>query len=274
MTDSDLYIQRLLDGEAIRKPLFRSILKDLNLPVGSHGLDVGCGIGLQCLLLAEAVGRSGQITGLDIVPEFLANAKDLVRDAGLANQITFHEGDFHHLPFNDHSYDWVWSADCVGYPIAADLKSILRELIRVTKPGGEIFMLAWTSQQILPGYPMLEAKLNSECSSYGPYYEKAKPDQNYLRSGHWFIEVGLKDVTIKTYTGDVQALLSKGQQKALLSLFEMLWEVPGTCPLSVEYQNLCNPASSEFILDIPDYYAFFTYSVFRGRIPANDPENT
>ena len=33
-----------------------------------------------------------------------------------------------------------------------------------------------------------------------------------------------------------------------------------------EYQRLCLPGSSDFILDLPEYYAFFTYSMFQGRV--------
>ena len=33
-----------------------------------------------------------------------------------------------------------------------------------------------------------------------------------------------------------------------------------------EYQRLCLAESSDFILDLPDYYAFFTYSMFQGRV--------
>jgi demethylmenaquinone methyltransferase/2-methoxy-6-polyprenyl-1,4-benzoquinol methylase len=36
--------------------------------------------------------------------------------------------------------------------------------------------------------------------------------------------------------------------------------------LWAEYQRLCLPESPDFILDHPDYYAFFTYSTFRGRV--------
>ena len=34
----------------------------------------------------------------------------------------------------------------------------------------------------------------------------------------------------------------------------------------VEFQRLCLAESPEFIPDLPDYYAFFTYSMFRGRV--------
>jgi len=33
-----------------------------------------------------------------------------------------------------------------------------------------------------------------------------------------------------------------------------------------EFQRLCQPASPDFILNLPDYYAFLTYSLFYGRV--------
>jgi demethylmenaquinone methyltransferase/2-methoxy-6-polyprenyl-1,4-benzoquinol methylase len=33
-----------------------------------------------------------------------------------------------------------------------------------------------------------------------------------------------------------------------------------------EFERLTDPASADFILDLPDYYAFFTYSLFSGRV--------
>jgi demethylmenaquinone methyltransferase/2-methoxy-6-polyprenyl-1,4-benzoquinol methylase len=34
-----------------------------------------------------------------------------------------------------------------------------------------------------------------------------------------------------------------------------------------EYRRLCLPESEEFIVDHPDYYGFFTYTLFQGRLP-------
>jgi demethylmenaquinone methyltransferase/2-methoxy-6-polyprenyl-1,4-benzoquinol methylase len=60
----------------------RSVIQALHLPPGSRGLDAGCGIGFQSLLLAEAVGPKGHITGVDILPELLSNAGILVGETG------------------------------------------------------------------------------------------------------------------------------------------------------------------------------------------------
>lgn len=33
------------------------------------------------------------------------------------------------------------------------------------------------------------------------------------------------------------------------------------------YQRITDPSSPEFILDQPDYYAFYTYSLFQAKVP-------
>ncbi len=75
MSNSQPYIDSLLAAEPLRKPLMQSIIEALQLPTGSRGLDVGCGIGLQALLLAKATGEQGHVTGIDILPELLKFAK-------------------------------------------------------------------------------------------------------------------------------------------------------------------------------------------------------
>jgi demethylmenaquinone methyltransferase/2-methoxy-6-polyprenyl-1,4-benzoquinol methylase len=270
MTDTNIYIQRLLEANPLREPLLRSVIQALGLPPGSQGLDAGCGIGLQTLLLAEAVGLDGHITGIDIVPELLAYGENMVRKAGLSERITFREGDVNSLPFDDDTFDWVWSADCIGYPVG-ELTPLLEELRRVVKPGGSVNILAWSSQQLLPGHPLLEARLNGTCSGYTPFLKGKSPELNFMRALHCFHKAGLEDAKAQTFVGDVQAPLSSGERTALISLFEMLWGEPQSEVSAddwAEYQRLCKPVSADFILDIPDYYAFFTYSMFRGKVPA------
>jgi demethylmenaquinone methyltransferase/2-methoxy-6-polyprenyl-1,4-benzoquinol methylase len=215
------------------------------------------------------VALDGHIAGLDIVPDLLSYGENMVAKAGLSERITFHEGNVSSLPFEDDTFDWVWSADCIGYP-AAELMPLLEELVRVVKPGGSVNILAWSSQQLLPGYPLLEARLNGTCSGYIPFIKDISAEQNFMQSLRCFRKVGLEDVKAQTFVGDVQTPLSSGERTALISLFEMLWGEPQP-EVSVEdwaeYQRLCAPRSADFILDIPDYYAFFTYSMFRGKVP-------
>ena len=268
MSTTDLYIQNLLESNPLREPLLKKIIQTLDLPIGSHGLDAGCGIGLQALLLLEAIGMTGHVTGLDILPGLLDYGTEIVTKAGLFEQITFREGDVNHLPFDDNSFDWVWSMDCIGYP-AGDIEPTLKELMRVVKPGGDIIILGWSSQQLLPGYPLLEARLNATCSAYLPFLKDKQPESNFMRIPQAFQNAGLQEIKAQTFVGDIHAPLSDDLRRALTSLFNMLWGTPQPEVAAEdwqEYQSACIPASTHFILDVPGYYGFFTYSMFRGKV--------
>jgi demethylmenaquinone methyltransferase/2-methoxy-6-polyprenyl-1,4-benzoquinol methylase len=219
-------------------------------------------------LLLESIGRDGYVTGLDVLPELLAYGEDFINKAGLSTQITFRQGDVSDLPFDEDSFDWVWSADCIGYP-AGNVKPVLQELKRVVKPGGSIILLGWTSQQVLPGYPLLEACLNATCSAYLPFTKDQPPTSNFMRLTDAFQNAGIQNIQAQTFVGDVRSPLGEQQCIALASLFKMLWGTPqpeASQEDFKEFQRLCDPASSDFILDVPGYYAFFTYSMFRGRV--------
>ncbi len=175
--------------------------------------------------------------------------------------------------FRDGQEAVVWS-----YPVTAartphhftlGSPSILKELARVVKPDGSVTILGWSSQQLLPGYPMLEARLNAIAPGYAVFFKGIKPEWHFLRALGWFHQAGFEAPTAHTFVGNVQPPLRKGLRDALLALFEMLWagtESEATKADWGELQRLCQPDSPDFILDCPDYYAFFTYSLFHGRI--------
>jgi len=266
--EMDTYAQKLAVSNPLSEAVIPSAIQALHLPPGSRGLDAGCGIGLQALLLAEAVGPAGHVTGLDLSPQFLVHAREIAEKAGLSERISFQQGDVNRLPFDDDAFDWAWSANCVGYH-PADPLPMLRELTRVLKPGGSVAILAWSSQQLLPGYPLLEARLNATSAGIAPFVKGKRPELHFFRALGWFREVGLDEPTAQTFVGDAHAPLSDDMRSALIALLEMRW--PGVQPELTaedwaEFQRLCQPESPDFILDIPDYYAFFTYSMFQGKV--------
>jgi ubiquinone/menaquinone biosynthesis C-methylase UbiE len=269
MTDTKTYIKQLQESDPLREPVLRDIIRSLELPEGSRGLDAGCGIGLQTVLLAEAVGPAGRITSVDISPEFLHVARKMVVESNLSERITFQEGNIHNLPADDDTFDWLWSADCAGYPTEDDPLPLLQELARVVKPGGTVAVLAYSSQQFLPGHPMLEARLNATCSALIPYLRGKNPASIFTRALGWFHEAGLEEPSAHTFVGTVHAPLSGDIRQALVVFCDMLWGVrqPETSQEDWdEYQRLCRPDSPDFILHCPDYYGFFTYSLFQGRV--------
>ncbi len=240
----------------------------MELPWGSRGLDAGCGVGLPALLLAEATGPEGRVIGLDASFESLAQAKRLAHKAGLWGRVTFQPGDVNELPFADGVFDWVWSADCAGLTVKRPGFQI-EEFARVVKPGGTVALLAWSSQQLLPGHPFLEARLNATAAGVAPFTAAMEPERHFQRTLGWLCQAGLEETAVETLSGQARAPLSEDIRAALISLLEMRWEgarSEATAEDWAEYQRLCDPNSPDFILNLPDYYAFFTYSLFWGRV--------
>jgi SAM-dependent methyltransferase len=97
-----------------------------------HVLDAGSGLGGPSRFLAETIGC--HITGVDLTPAYVAVATLLADRAGLSDTVSYRVGNIVELPFEDGSFDVVWSQHVVmNIPARVPL---YRELRRVLKPGG------------------------------------------------------------------------------------------------------------------------------------------
>lgn len=268
MIDIDTIVQMAYLFNNLREPVLRSVIQAIQFPSGSRGLGAGCGIGLQAMMLAEAVGPAGHVTGLDLSPDILTYATDLVKKADFSDRVSFRKGDVRELPFDDDTFDWAWSVDCVGYaPI--EPQPLVKELARVVKPGRSVAILAWSSEKLLPGYPLLEARLNATSAGIAPFIKGTKAELYFTRALGWFREAGLEERIAQTFVSDAHGPLTDDLRSALIALFQMRWpgvESEVTQEDWAEYQRLRLIDSPDFILDHPDYYAFFTYSMFHGKV--------
>jgi demethylmenaquinone methyltransferase/2-methoxy-6-polyprenyl-1,4-benzoquinol methylase len=172
------------------------------------------------------------------------------------------------LPFDDDQFDWAWSVDCVGYG-PGDSPGQVAELVRVVRPGGKVALAIYSSQQLLPGYPLLEARLNATTAGIAPFSTGSPPETHYLRAAGVMRSAGLKGVEVSTFVAGFHAPLPDDIRTALTLLIGMRWDEAG---LELEpedrdvFRRVCRPGSTEFILDLPDYYGFLTYSVFSGLV--------
>ena len=268
MTDITTYIRYLETAEPLRASLVADAIGTLQLPPASHGLDAGCGIGLQASLLADTVGPAGRVTALDIEPAFLRYGQQLLEGTETAGRITWREGDLGNLPFNGGTFDWAWSSDCVGYMPDPEVHW-LRELARVVRPGGTVAILIWSSEKLLPGHPRLEAHLHATTAGLAPFAHGMAPETHWLCNLGSFHRVGLEQARARTFAGEAHAPLSLGQRRALIDLLEMRWagaEEELSPQDRKEFLRLCKPDSPDLILDRDDYYGFFTYSLFWGHV--------
>jgi demethylmenaquinone methyltransferase / 2-methoxy-6-polyprenyl-1,4-benzoquinol methylase len=106
---------------------------------GSRALDVATGTGDLAIELSR---RGASVTGLDFAPAMLEVAR------GKAPDIAFKRGDALALPHRDGEFDAV----TVGFGARnfSDLDRGLREMARVTKPGGRVVVLEITTPQRPP----------------------------------------------------------------------------------------------------------------------------
>jgi len=103
------------------------------LEEGETVLDLGSGGGIDVLLSAKRVGRTGKVYGLDMTDEMLALAnQNKVR--AHAENVEFLKGEIENIPLPDGSVDVIIS-NCV-INLSADKKKVLSEAFRVLKPGG------------------------------------------------------------------------------------------------------------------------------------------
>ena len=99
-----------------------------------HVLDVGCGIGGPARTLAAEIG--GKVTGIDISEEFCAVARSLNKLVGLSERIDIQHADALALPFEDCSFDVVWTQHASMN--IADKQTFVAEMHRVLKPDGKL----------------------------------------------------------------------------------------------------------------------------------------
>lgn len=103
------------------------------LKPGMRVLDVGCGVGGPARTLAAEFGC--EVVGLEIVSEFCAAAVLLTEWVGLADRVSFRDGDMRSLPFPDADFDLVFTQHTVMN--VADKVALFAEFRRVLKsPGG------------------------------------------------------------------------------------------------------------------------------------------
>jgi SAM-dependent methyltransferase len=124
-----------------RREIVGAELQRLPVPTPARALDAGCGSGR----MLEELGAYGEVSGIELDPDAAEVA--LARGVG-----EVHRGRLEELPFESGSFDLVTCLDVLEH--LADDRRALKELRRVTKPGGWLvvtvpaYQLLWSLHDV------------------------------------------------------------------------------------------------------------------------------
>jgi len=104
-------------------------------------LEVGVGTGLSL----PDYNKHLEVVGIDLSPEMLEKARERVAEEGLGNVTGLHEMDAAQLKFADGSFDTVVAMYVMT--VVPEPEAVMRELSRVTKPGGQVLLVNHFSQR-------------------------------------------------------------------------------------------------------------------------------
>jgi ubiquinone/menaquinone biosynthesis C-methylase UbiE len=132
---------------AMFAPLTAAMIEHAKIEEGQTVLDVAGGSGEPGLTIAEKVGPRGSVTCTDAVAEMVEAARHDATRRGLAN-VQFRQCTADSLPFPDNSFD---ATVCrLGIMFVPDPVVAVREMLRVTKPGGKLALAVWHKSEVNP----------------------------------------------------------------------------------------------------------------------------
>ena len=146
--------------------MVREQLESFVMPRGDErAVDVGTGAGTLALALAPLVR---DVVGVDLVPELLERAR-----ANAPANVTFVEGDATSLPLDSGSFDLACTRRTLHHIARPELA--VAELVRVTAPGGRVFV----DDQIAPVDPLAALELDRFEQARDPSHTRTLPDIDF-----------------------------------------------------------------------------------------------
>jgi SAM-dependent methyltransferase len=118
---------------------------------GQKVLDVACGTGVLARAVAERVGPTGEVVGLDVNEGMLTVAK------AKSQHVAWRQGRAEALPFDAGSFDAVVSQ--FGLMFFEDRRRAIAEMWRVLLPEGRLVVAVWDSLENTPGYAAVTGML-------------------------------------------------------------------------------------------------------------------
>lgn len=194
-----------------------AVVESLGLTPPLRALDVGCGDGTTAIPLALL---GAEVTGVDIARNLVEAGNKRAVQAGL-NRLKFHHGDACNLEgVDDNSFELTLSV--FGSMFAPKPFDVAKEMVRVTKPGGQIVMGNW-----IPNDPTFVSQLLRISSAFTP-----PPPEGFVSPMSWgveshiverFVQAGVPKENISMVTDTYYFAHSEKSPAEFIELFEKFY---------------------------------------------------
>ena len=121
-------------------------LEKLATTEGQVVLEIGFGTGHALVVLAQAVGDSGKVYGIDISEGMLNVAREKLKAAGLAERVELRLGDAAQLPFQDRFFEGIFMSFTLELFDTPEIPVVLAECRRVLRSGGRLALVAMSKK--------------------------------------------------------------------------------------------------------------------------------
>jgi demethylmenaquinone methyltransferase/2-methoxy-6-polyprenyl-1,4-benzoquinol methylase len=135
----------MLAGLAERKCRDAGVQK-LSAKKGEIVLEIGFGTGHGILALAQSVGNSGKVYGIDISEGMCNITQSRVREAGLSERVELKCGDAAKLPFEANFFDAIFMSFTLELFDTPEIPTVLYECQRVLRSGARICVVAMSKK--------------------------------------------------------------------------------------------------------------------------------
>ena len=197
---------------AMFDPITQALIAEAAIVAGQSVLDVAGGPGEPSLTISKLVGLSGLVVCTDGVAEMVAAAESAAKRLGRKN-MRFELCTAESLPFDSNSFDRVISR--LGVMFFPDALAALREMLRVIKPGGTIWLAVWHKSEANPySYRVMEV--------IDRYIETPPVDADALGAFRFAERGKLAAILAEAGAMDVSERLLQFQMEAPIS-FEEFW---------------------------------------------------
>jgi ubiquinone/menaquinone biosynthesis C-methylase UbiE len=123
-------------------PLRRAGLDKLDAQPGENVLEIGFGTGHCLVSLAQSVGLTGKVYGLDLSERMRDVAWDNLHKVGLAERVELSCGDAAKLAYTSGALDAIFMSFTLELFDTPEIPLVLAECKRVLRPGGRIMVVA------------------------------------------------------------------------------------------------------------------------------------